>query len=718
MSTLLFDKNMTEESRADILELQQKIKKYKSGHIDEEKFKHFRLTRGVYGQRQSGVQMFRIKVPFGQISPAQLRVMADISDQYTNGNLHLTTRQNIQMHYIKLEDTPEIWEKLEVNGITAREACGNTVRNVTASSLAGIDPNEPFDVAPYARAVFEYFLRNPVCQEMGRKIKIAFSSSDEDSAFTFLHDFGFIPRLKTEGGTEKRGFKVVVGGGLGAQAMFAHDAFDFLPADEVIPFLEAALRVFDRYGEREKRFKARLKFLVGGKGGIGIDRFLELVSEERSALANSKIKITATGKPIQIAESKKVPDVKVDEKAFAFWKLTNVIPQKQKGYFAVKVRVPLGNIPSDKARSLAEFIENFASTDIRITIGQGLLIKYIREEALPYIYLRLSALGFHLPGAETIADVTACPGTDTCNLGVTNSTGVSVEIEKLINEQYQHLITKGRISIKISGCMNACGQHMIANIGFHGSSIKNEGKVVPALQVVLGGGFGDDGKGRIAEKVIKLPGKRILKALKLILDDYKSSSPDDESFNSYYEKNGKKYFYDLLKPLADTATLKSSDYVDWGHNEEFIPEIGVGECAGASLDVVATIILDAEEKLHFANKSLAGGHYGDAVYNSYSAIVVGAKALLLSEDIHCNTHINIIKDFDEQFVKPGFFDLKEGFEDFVLIMKKEKPTLGFARAYYEKAKAFIKAVDLFRAEQLKKDGTLKDKKVISNFYKA
>ena len=256
---------ISKDAKADIQELKDKIDAFKAGHMNEERFKSFRLVRGVYGQRQAGVQMFRLKLPYGKITADQLATVANLSEQYSNGNLHLTTRQNIQLHYVKLEDTPEMWEQLEAVGVTTKEACGNTVRNVTASPFAGIDPNEPFDVAPYAQAVFEYFLRNPICQEMGRKIKIAFSSSKSDSAFTYIHDFGFIPKV-VDG---QHGFEVIIGGGLGAQAFMGQRAFSFLPANQLIPFLEASLRVFDRYGERERRHKARLKYLIDPRKGLG-----------------------------------------------------------------------------------------------------------------------------------------------------------------------------------------------------------------------------------------------------------------------------------------------------------------------------------------------------------------------------------------------------------------------------------------------------------------
>lgn len=263
----------------DILDLAKKIAQFKAGEIHEEKFRSLRLARGVYGQRQQGVQMIRIKLPYGKIQFHQWKRISDISDEYSTGNLHLTTRQDIQIHYVSLDRTPELWAKLEEDDITLREACGNTVRNITASPTSGIDPKELFDVSPHADAAFRYFLRNPICQEMGRKIKMSFSNTDEDTSLAYLHDVGFIPKIVNG----ERGFKVVVGGGLGAQPMLAHVAHEFLAENEVIPFIEAILRVFDRHGERNSRHKARMKFLIQK---IGFEAFMDLVKAESKALKN------------------------------------------------------------------------------------------------------------------------------------------------------------------------------------------------------------------------------------------------------------------------------------------------------------------------------------------------------------------------------------------------------------------------------------------------
>ncbi len=272
----------------DIIDLERKIALFHQGEIDEDRFRSLRLARGVYGQRQQGVQMIRIKIPFGKLTAQQLLRIADVSDEYATGNLHLTTRQDIQLHYVSLDRAPELWAELERDELTLREACGNTVRNITASARAGVDPNEPFDVSPYAYELFRYLLRNPVCQEMGRKFKIAFSASEQDSAFTFIHDIGAIPLVRSVDGKEQRGFKIMIGGGLGAQPHLAEVAYEFLPEDQLIPFTEAVLRVFDRHGERNKRGKARMKFLLQS---IGLEALMDLVQQEWKALATKNYRV-------------------------------------------------------------------------------------------------------------------------------------------------------------------------------------------------------------------------------------------------------------------------------------------------------------------------------------------------------------------------------------------------------------------------------------------
>ena len=400
----------------DIIDLELKIRAFREGKIHDEKFRSLRLARGVYGQRQPGVQMVRIKLPFGKVTFKQLLKIADISDKYASSNLHLTTRQDIQIHYVSLDRTPELWAELEQDDITLREACGNTVRNVTASPTAGIDPEEPFDVSPYAHATFAYFLRNPICQDMGRKFKIAFSATDDDTAFTYIHDLGFIPKLQ---GTE-RGFKVMLGGGLGAIPSIAHPVNDFLPEDQLIPFIESTLRVFDRHGERNNRNKARMKFLVQK---IGLEELLRLIAQERTANKVQRFEVNrdALRQPL-VPEQASFPEVEITNRQhYDTWLQTNVFPQKQEGFFGVYIKVLTGDIPTVKARQLVEAIRPYVADEIKITINQGLLLQYVREAAFPALFIVLDNLGYAIPGFNSVADVTTCPGTDTCNLGI--STG-------------------------------------------------------------------------------------------------------------------------------------------------------------------------------------------------------------------------------------------------------------------------------------------------------
>lgn len=698
-------------ARKDIVELEKKIERFQNGEIEEDKFKLFRLTRGVYGQRQPGVQMIRIKLPYGKVTASQLIKIADVSDKYGSSNLHLTTRQDIQLHYVKMTESPALWADLEEESVTLREACGNTVRNVTASSDAGINPNEPFDVTPHAHALTHYFLRNPICQDMGRKFKIAFASDEHDTAYTYFHDLGFLP--KVENGLQ--GFKVVMAGGLGAQAIVAQTAYEFLPEDQIIPFTEAVIRVFDRYGERANRNKARMKFLLKK---MGFEQLMTLINEERTAIKNKRFAIDNSSVQPEIPASIAPQQVHIENwNDFEDWQRTNVFEQKQQGHYGVWLRVPLGDIHSDTARALAQLVKNYAADDIRVTVNQGLLLKYVRKEYLPYLYQELNQLGLAKAGFNSTHDITACPGSDTCNLAVTNSTALSLKLEEMLQEEFKHLIDEANIKIKISGCMNACGQHMAANIGFHGSSIKNSALVVPAMQVVIGGGVAPNGQGFIAEKVVKVPSKRIPQALATLLREYEAQGEEGEYFNDFYQRLGKMHFYHLLKPLADVPSLEQADYIDWGKTENFVPEIGVGECASVTLDVVGTVVEEAQDRLDWSREGLNQQLWADAIYNSYNSFVIGAKALLLSEDVKCNTQIGIVQSFEEHFKSKDPFQSDRSFEEQVLALKKIEPSREFALSFFDEAEEFLSKVRAYRAAQLVNAGGA-DKLVVTDFYKA
>ena len=682
----------------DIIELEKKIKLFYDGKIDEERFRSLRLARGVYGQRQFGVQMIRIKLPYGNLTSEQLHRISNVSDEYSRGRLHITTRQDIQIHHVSLDRTPELWAELEKDDITLREACGNTVRNITASETAGIDINEPFDVSPYAHAMFEFFLRNPVCQEMGRKFKISFSGTDEDTALSFMHDLGFI--AKEQDG--KIGFKVMLGGGLGSQARLADVLYEFLEPEQIIPVTEAVLRVFDRYGERTKRARARLKFLLKA---IGLEAFVELVQEEIKALSHQSYPIDVNQFQTEVSvQDVEIPEVQIgDRKEFELWKKTNVIRQKQEGFSAIGIKVKLGDFYTKEARLLADLVKKYGSNQIRLTLRQNILLRHIKNDRIPFFYQELKKLGFADAGYNTAADITSCPGTDTCNLGIASSTGITTKLESVIKNEYRELLEQEDITIKISGCMNSCGQHSMAQIGFQGMTIKSGSYVAPALQVLLGGGVLGNGEGRIADKVIKVPSKRGAQAFRFVIDDFQKNVHKGESFLDYYDRQGKNYFYQLLKPLSQTDHLQESDFVDWGSDTQYIKAVGVGECAGVVIDLVSTLLFESEEKIEHAVEAFQNEQYADAIYYAYASFVNSAKALLLSADKKTNTHAGIITQFDEVFT--GELELETTFSDLVYQIKKNEPSRTFAEKYIEEAKAFYKKIDVYRAKTLQNEIT-------------
>ena len=635
--------------------------------------------------------MIRIKLPYGKIQFHQWKRIADISDEYSTGNLHLTTRQDIQIHFVSLDRTPELWAKLEQDDITLREACGNTVRNITASPTSGIDPKELFDVSPHADTAFRYFLRNPICQEMGRKVKISFSNTDEDTSLAYLHDMGFIPKI-VDG---LKGFKVVVGGGLGAQPMLAYTSHEFLAEDQVIPFIESVLRVFDRHGERNSRHKARMKFLIQK---IGFEEFMNLVQAETKALKNHSYPISDAA-AWEVSEPTQLSDVAIpSSEVYKTWLATNTFEQKQKGFHGVYVRILNGNISSDTSRSLINALQGYIGDDIRITINQGLLLKFVPTANLPYVFQTLDAHELAAPGANSIANITACPGTDTCNLAISDSTNITSKLEQVINDEFPSLIHDSQMKIKISGCMNACGQHSMASIGFHGSSLKAPDKrVLPALQVLLGGATLGNGEGRIADKVIKVPSKRGPQVLRIVLNNYEENAQDGEYFHEYYDRLGENHFYTLIKPLADLSNLVQDDFIDWGASENFITEIGVGECAGVMIDLVATLLFESQEKYEWTIAALEDKRWADAIYHAYSVFISAAKALLLDKSVTVSNQTAVINKFDENFVSTGEFAIDaETFSALVLQINQQEPTEAFANQYVAQAEKFLTAATSYR----------------------
>jgi sulfite reductase (ferredoxin) len=396
-----------------------------------------------------------------------------------------------------------------------------------------------------------------------------------------------------------------------------------------------------------------------------------------------------------------VPEVQIEDvQAFEQWKSTNLVPQKQDGYVAIGIKVLLGDFYTDKARELAKLVQDYAAGELRLSLRQNILIPFVKMELVPFFYQELEKLGFADAGYNKALDITACPGTDTCNLGIASSTGIADELERVIKAEYPQYINNPDVVIKISGCMNACGQHTMAHIGFQGMSIRTKDKLVaPALQVLLGGGNLGNGQGKFADKVAKIPSKRGPQALRLILDDFEANG-NGTSYTDYYAEKGELYFYELLKPLTDVENLTPEDFIDWGNEEKYKQEIGIGECAGAIVDLVATLFFESQEKIESAEEAINEEKWAASIYYSYQSIVNSAKALLTAEKVKTNTHASIIKDFDALYVETEKIAFKGGFEQLALQLNQNEPSEAFAKSYLEDAKTVLERLEAYRKLEL------------------
>ena len=568
---------------SEIDEFEAGVKRFQAGDWDPTDFMAFRLRQGVYGQRQPDVHMFRIKIPFGGMTADQLDMMGDIVDKYVPLNKgHVTTRENIQLHHVPLEDTPEMMRLLASVGLTTREACGNTVRNVTGCPIAGVCAEEPFDVTPYAAAYSRYFVRHPFTQSMPRKIKSAFSGCARDCAITGIHDVGFLPAIKDG----QKGFKMVMGGGTSIMPRIAPTLYEFIPTNEYLRVTEAALRVFHNSDElRRSRMKARVKFLIAR---IGIDEYRDLV-EEQLQEDWAQRSFDPTGLLFIDDEEADAPSLSGDFAAtvadpeFDRWMSTNVEAQKQRGYHAVTAKLPLGDIDPQQFHQLADLSRKYGAGRIRLTHQQNLAIRWVPEGALYEVWQQLRDIGFGEAGAHEITDVVSCPGTDSCKLGITSSMGLGravTEAVKVIDEENDPLIRK--MHIKMSGCPNGCGQHHVADIGFHGAAAKSPSGQVPAYELFLGGAF-EDGDTRIGLRTkTKIPAKRMPEALRKLLHFYKAERNDDELFRDFTERVGTTSFEPLLAEFKEIPELNRESldmYIDWNQTVKYVLERGEGECA-------------------------------------------------------------------------------------------------------------------------------------------
>ena len=538
-----------EAIEAEIRVFEERIQQLRSGAITEDQFRPFRLKHGTYGQRQAGVQMLRVKIPAGILTPAQLRTLAKIGDTYSTGRGHVTTR----------------------------EACGNTVRNVTGCPLAGICPGEVFDVTPYALGVSRYLLRHPEFHDLPRKFKIAFSGCEDDGdcAVAGIHDVGLIAQVSGSNGTAHRGFKVLVGGGLGSLPTEASLLTDFLPEEELLPTIEAILRVFVETGNRKNKFKARMKFVLRDKG---IEQFRHLVAEKRKISQAPAEVFTVASKiqPSLVSIAPAPPANRAADPEYARWTEHNLMPQRQAGFGAVWIKLPAGTLFSHQMRGLADLLEKNRLTGVRTVINQNLVIPWVPFDRTRGLHDGLRELDLATPGARTISDVTGCPGATTCNLGITRSLTLAEVLSRELAGETDPEVLK--IHIKISGCPNSCGQHHIADIGFYGNARKIGEQQAPFYQLMLGGQVGADGV-RFARQVMPLPARPIPAVIREILAFYKEARQPSETFSAWTARIADEAIVSRLRPFADVQEPSEELFVDWGDTETYSLKLGRGECA-------------------------------------------------------------------------------------------------------------------------------------------
>jgi sulfite reductase beta subunit-like hemoprotein len=568
-------------------DFENEAEKFLSGEIPEDKYIGFRLKQGVYGQRQPDVQMIRVKLPLGGVTPEQMDAFASAIEKYAPLNKgHITTRQNVQIHHMPLRDAAKFIEEISASGLSSREGCGNTVRNVTGDPYAGVAPDEIFDPTSHAIAYVRYFVRHPTTQLMPRKIKTAFTGSDADRAITGIHDIGFISRIRDG----VKGFEIRVGGGTSIMPRIAPTLYDFVEADngDYLKVSEAVLRIFDRQEWlRVNRARARIKVLVDK---IGMDAFREMVDRELEGdwVAERDFDVVEhlSG---DFDDERRLPErpdhtsvPNGDRADFDAFCLDNVRPQRQEGFSTVHVKITRGDLTPEQFRGLGQLMRDFTGGHARTTVDQNFVLRWVRDEAVYDVYTRLRELGLADAGADTITDVVSCPGTDSCKMGITSSMGLNRALQARVEEmEISDELTK-QIHLKMSGCPNGCGQHHIGSIGFYGASLKVNGHQMPAYIPHIGGDV-SDGKAVYGGRLkVRLPAKRVPDAVERWIRMYEAERNEGEDFIAYANRVGTGRFEEEIKELALPAEFNLDnllEFIDWNRRDPYKVERGEGECA-------------------------------------------------------------------------------------------------------------------------------------------
>ncbi|HXA51103.1 MAG TPA: nitrite/sulfite reductase, partial [Candidatus Acidoferrum sp.] len=561
-----------------------KSQAFLAGEITDNDFRPFRLKHGIYGQRQAGVQMVRCKIPAGQLTAVQAEQLGRVADQFGGGRGHLTTRQNMQYHFVPLAQVPDLMHLLADVGMTNREACYNTVRNVTACSWAGIAADEVFDVRPYAQRVAYALLRQDLTQNLPRKFKISFDGCrHKDCIQGAINDIG-LRALIRDG---QRGFRMIVAGGLGPLPVEAQVLDEFVSEDRLLNKIEAVIRVFNEYGNRKNKNTARLKFVLRGRG---IEWLREAVEKAyNDILTNGGIawppqvpegfggyqstpQPLGSGDLLPVVNGGPSGDPNYDR-----WLETNVVEQQQTGYAAVTVTVDQGNVTGDQLRGLAQLSRTAGDSTLRATVNQNFVLPFVALARLPRVYAALQQLGLGSGGANQIDDVLTCPGAYTCNLGLTKTMNLGAALQQTVRGYDDPAIR--RLTIKASGCPNACGHHWIADLGFFGNARKIEGREVPYYQMLLGGGYDADGIMRFGLAIQSIPARSAPEAVRRVLAHFVASRLEGESFRDYVLRYKVETFREMTLDLAKPAELAPEMYQDWGDDQAFSLQLGRGECA-------------------------------------------------------------------------------------------------------------------------------------------
>ena len=731
---------MPGELAVEIDTFERQIDLRRQGKIDEKVFAETRLRRGVYGQRYDNGQrndgtgakrlpypsngltkgpetvwdapgMQRIKIPFGGLTPAQMDTLADLAEEYSDGICHITTRQDVQLHFVHIEDTPDLMRRLAAVGITTREACGNTVRNVTACPLAGVCRDETFDVTPYAKACMRFLLGHPDAQDFGRKFKVAFSGCREHACgLVSMHDLGLIAVTRTVDGCVERGFETYVGGGLGAVPHQAKLFDPFLPVTELLPLAQAIARVFARLGEKRNRARARIKFLVAQ---LGLEEFKRLVLEERASLQPDGRWDAHVASAADEGETAFRPSAPLDGAAedggnggagrFDAWARTNVYEQRQANYATATVSLPLGDLTSRQLRGLASVARRYVGDAVRTTVEQNIVLRWVSAADLPAFHRDLAALGLADPGAGTIADITACPGTDTCKLGIASSRGLAAELRSRLSAAAAAPDPAvERLRIKTSGCFNSCGQHHVADLGFYGVSRTVDGYTVPHFQVVLGGQWAENaGSYGLASGAI--PSKRIPEVVDRITARFVAERQGSESFQAFTRRIGKRALKEMLAdlvpvPARDDGAGGRGFYSDWGDPREFtLGDMGIGECAGEVVSLTEFDLAAAEAQIFEAQLELEAGRVHAADDRAYQGMLLAAKGLVKAEFIDVgNDPAGIVREFRARFFDTQvFFDKYAGGKFAMYLFRRHEQGPGAsaeaAHQLIEEAQLFLEA---------------------------